>query len=224
MDVKVSELDPVQKFTSGLERMVQYLLIFPLFLFAACAHREVKKPVSHIDSISPGRITEGSFRVTGKDFLQGSSVRLNGQALPTTYEDPKHLTAELKTSFVPEPGYYPVSAETPSGALSNSLELFVSPAYPVPLIKKFFPDQIRAGVPFNVQPNGSVAMAIFGANFQEGAWIEINGESFPTFVSESTRLTWEVPLRLFASAGEWKIQIRNPDGKKSLVSVLKISL
>lgn len=188
----------------------------------SCTKPEVQKQQIKIKSVQPLEISSGTIRITGKGFPSSAVVRLNGDSLATTFESSTTLAADVPPTFVREPGFYPLTVETESGQLSNTVSLHVIPTHSEPLIKQFFPDPIRAGQSFNTQPDGGAALGIVGANFLSGAVVEINGQLKKTTFTGNTQLTVEMPDSLFAQPGELRITVRNPDGRISQPVALKI--
>ncbi len=100
-------------------------------------------PVPAINTLSPTAIQVGSngltLQVTGTDFVSGSTVLWNGNALATTYQSATQLAAAVPASLVAVTGRAEITVETPGpgGGLSNSVALPVqsSPAPPPKLVQ-----------------------------------------------------------------------------------------
>lgn len=160
-------------------------------------------------------MTAGVVAVSGSNFDQGSRVRINGQYLGTEWRDNLKLHAEVPADFITEAGLYPVSVEAPGGRLSNSMQIRLVPASPVPIIRKLYPETAVAGKPFQVQPDGSSAIGIVGGNFFPGAVAEMNGEQARTVVENITTMSALVPSKFLSAPGRVQIVVRGKNGKAS---------
>lgn len=192
-------------------------------MLVSCGGKPQNLPVVPVvESVSPQNTIPSEIRVTGKNFINGSKVRVNGQPFPTVYESGT-LKANIAGFQTAEPGRYSISVEAPDGGLSNSIELSLLPADPVPLIKEIYPASIRAGQLFNVQPNGRSALGIAGANFLPDAVIEIEGQPLDTVVADRNAISVFLDDKFFAKPGRLKIVVRNKDGKASLPVELPVN-
>lgn len=199
------------------------LLIWALFFLASCGGKPQNLPiVPVVESVSPQNTIPGEIRVTGKNFINGSKVRVNGESFPTVYESGA-LKANIAGFQTAEPGRYSVSVEAPNGNLSNSVELSLLPANPMPLIKEIYPASIRAGELFNVQPNGKSAIGVAGANFLWDSVVEVDGKPMLTSVGDSFSMSAYLEENFFKKPGRLKITVRNKDGKVSLPMELPVN-
>jgi hypothetical protein len=76
-----------------------------------------------IDSISPVAVVAGSgavpIVVTGQNFVNGSTVRVDGSPLSTTFSSATELNAEIPASVTDAPGTHAVTVQNPDLAVSN---------------------------------------------------------------------------------------------------------
>lgn len=122
-----------------------------------------------ISGISPAAVVQNSaaftLTVDGSRFLegspdgngvQGSRVRWNGQALPTTYVNPGRLTATVAASLVDYPQSVEVTVENqaPGGGVSNVARFTVScPPGPVIALQANVPQAVTTPcTTFNLSP------------------------------------------------------------------------
>ncbi|MEK6299387.1 MAG: lamin tail domain-containing protein [Acidobacteriota bacterium] len=76
-----------------------------------------------IDSISPVAVVAGSgatpIVVTGQNFVNGSTVRVDGSPVSTMFSSPTELNAEIPASVTGSPGTHAVTVQNPDLAVSN---------------------------------------------------------------------------------------------------------
>jgi len=100
----------------------------------------VNNPVPALTSISPTNTSAGApaFTITlnGSNFVQGSSVQWNTNALATTYVSATQLTAQVPVGDVATSGPATVTVfnPAPGGGTSNGITFTVNPAAGTPVI------------------------------------------------------------------------------------------
>lgn len=190
--------------------------------------RETRSPAPRVDQVVPAKVMAGkpfqvqpdgqsAVSVTGEHFAAGSRIRLNGEAMPTSVsDDGKTASAVVPPEKYAKPGMYPLSVESPSGAVSNAVPFTVLPqAGPAPVIERLYPETFPAGRPFNEQPGGRSALGIVGKNFLPGAVIEIDGEALETNFVDTDNVAALVPEKFLGKPRRLRVTVRNPDGKRS---------
>lgn len=212
-----------------------------LVLMAGCScvtrqEREARAPSPRLDQAVPAKVMQGkpfqvqadgqsAVSVTGEHFAPGSRIRLNGEALATSVsDDGKTASAIVPPEMYSQPGMYPLSVESPTGAVSNAIPFTVLPQTgPAPIIERLYPDRTPAGTPFNEQPGGRSALGIVGKNFLPGAVIEIDGEALETNFVDTDNVAALVPEKFLPKPRRLRITVRNPDGKRSEPAVLTLT-
>jgi hypothetical protein len=222
------------------ESCMRYLRFAPLLaglLLASCVSEKDKSPAlpeASIEQLSPDKVMVGvpfnqqpgggsALSVMGKNLIKGSKIKLNGLALETASGDGSSLAAIVPPELFAEEGSYIVTVETPDGRSTNALAWRVLPkSGPAPEIKELFPGATQAGKGFNVQPNGTSALGMTGANFLPGAQIYFGGTVLDTNFGDTDKLGATVPAELFRKAGTVKVTVKNPDGKVSAAKDFRI--
>jgi hypothetical protein len=86
-------------------------------------------PLPHIDSISPNVVVAGlgdvPITITGSNFQMTSQVRIDGNAVTTTFTDVMHLSATVPTAVTNVAGGHAVTVENPGPLTSNSVTFTV---------------------------------------------------------------------------------------------------
>lgn len=90
------------------------------------------KPVPQVSSVSPGAGSETTVVVSGQNFVDGATVRLNGNVCPTVYINPFVVEATLTEAQVEAGGFVRVENPGPGGGLSNGVYLAARPEEPPP--------------------------------------------------------------------------------------------
>ncbi len=196
----------------------------------SCVSEKEKSPAlpeASISQLVPDKVMVGTpfqpqpdgrsaLSVVGRNLVRGSKIKLNGMALETASSDGTSLAALVPPELFAKEGSFIVTVETPDGRSTNSLAWVVLPKTgPAPVITQLFPDTTPAAKAFNLQPNGSSAMGMTGANFLPGAKILFNNTELETSFGDTDKLGATVPANLFAKPGKVKVTVKNPDGKLS---------
>jgi hypothetical protein len=80
-----------------------------------------------------------------------------------------------------------------------------------PRVDRVVPSSVRAGVPFQVQPDGSSALSIEGADFRPGVFAVLAGRPLPTVFGNSGWITASVPSELTARAAPLELRVVDPE-------------
>ena len=89
--------------------------------------------VPTVTQVEPNEVAAGgvgfTLRVTGTNFVPGSTVRWNGDGRPTTYEDATHLTATISADDVAMVGAATVTVfnPAPGGGTSGGMTVAINP-------------------------------------------------------------------------------------------------
>jgi hypothetical protein len=100
--------------------------------------------------------------------------------------------------------------DTLLGAFSEALN-----REPPPIFTRLVPEALDAG-------SGNSTLAVSGSNFRDGAAVEWNGRDLQTTWSRPDLLTASVPAALTAQPGELTVQVRNPDGQRSVGMLFRV--
>lgn len=84
---------------------------------------------------------------------------------------------------------------------------------PVPVIERLHPAEAFAGVAFNVQTNGTSALAVTCRNATKETRIVFAGRELPTTFGGPELLSVEVPPELTERAGQMAVLLRDPAGE-----------
>ena len=122
----------------------------------------VQSPVPQVLFTSPERVVRatGAFtlRVFGDGFAQGSVVRWNGSARPTTFVHPGELTAQIANADIQQAGTVQVTVFTPApgGGTSNTHAFPVDvPPNPAAVVTGMSPGTVVAGVGGTITVTGN---------------------------------------------------------------------
>ncbi len=161
-----------------------------------------------ISSLAPSTATAGgpAFTLTvngsflGGFFVDGSVVRWNGSARPTTFVNSGQLTAAISAAdiAVPVGTLVNVTVVNPGGVTSDPAAFTVSP----PVISSIAPSSVAAGSP-------GVTLTINGSNFANGAIVDFSADgccydqAFPTTFVSSGQLTAVIDSYSLGLINEW---------------------
>jgi photosystem II stability/assembly factor-like uncharacterized protein len=170
-------------------------------------------PVPVLKSIGPTSVVAGGFAfplgATGSDFAQTAVLNFNGVPVPTSIFGTQGLSGIVPATAISNPGpaTVTVSNPTPGGGTSQPLQFTIATPSVVPTITSLSPSSASSGT--SITP-----ITISGTNFQQGALVYLNGDSFnqfittPTFVS-STQLTMNIFLSSF-NPGTFSVIVGDP--------------
>lgn len=194
-------------------RLTHALLL--LFAVAACegGGTEPKpkpipdNPVPAISQLDPLVLLQWSdsttVTVTGSGFMNGSVVRLNGNARLTTYVSPTQLTAVVPVSAMQQAGTLQISVfnPTPGGGESNAMQLPVN--HRVPDILSLEPMGVMQG-------SAPLTLTVRGVGFTQGSVVRWNGQDRPTTFVNLGQVTAQIPASDLEQVGPAQIAVFNP--------------
>lgn len=148
-----------------------------------------------------------SVVVTGTNFVPGSTVDFSGTAVPTTFTDPDHLTANLSATQLASAGSFPITVENPDtpGAVSAPASFTVSGSVtnPAPQITSLSPASA-------VLESGAQTLTISGQNFLSTSAVTFAGAQVPAAFVNSGQITASIPAGDLASPGTFAVVVTNP--------------
>jgi len=166
--------------------------------------------VPAITSLSPNTAVEGSagfmLTVNGTGFVNGSVVRWDGAARPTTFISATQLTAQIPAGDLVGTGQASVTVFTPApgGGTSNvSLFNINSGNNPVPTLASINPTSATAGGP-------AFTLTATGTNFVASSKVRWIGQDLATTFVSATQLTAQVPASLIVGAGSAQVTVFTP--------------
>ena len=199
-------------------------------------------PAPTLTSISPNTSPSGitspiTLTATGTNFVSGSKVLWNGQAMTTTFVSATQLTATIPASqfnipasfFDPATGTVTVQVFVlnPDSTVSNQLPFTITlpPTTTGSLITVFNP----AGTQRSKVGDAAFTLTLCGSSFVNGSTAYWGTTALPTSAvtaavttgspacpaNATDQVTAQVPASLLTSVAEIPITIQNPSGKKS---------
>jgi hypothetical protein len=78
-------------------------------------------------------------------------------------------------------------------------------------IERLYPAETRAGVPFNLQPDGVSAIAVAGTGFNRSDVIYWDGKPLATVFGNPALLTAVIPAALIAAPATVAVEVRSAD-------------
>lgn len=167
-------------------------------------------PVPSITTLTPSSVVAGSgaftLTVTGTNFINGSTVNINGVARTTTYVSATQLTSAILASDVATAGTPAVTVTnaSPGGGTSNAVTLTVTaPSNPVPSITTLQPSTIAAG-------SAAFTLTVNGSGFVSGSTVNFNGAARTTTYVSATQLTAAIPASDVANTGTAAVTVTSP--------------
>jgi outer membrane protein assembly factor BamB len=165
----------------------------------------VTNPDPTIGSLSPATAVVGSpgflLRATGLNFVPGSQLAWNGEALQTTFISRNELSAEIDPRALSAQRHVFVWVKNPDGATSGGALFTVLD--PVPRLSALNPGSAISG-------SGDLPLEVAGSGFRPESQVVWNGSLRPTvFVSESLLRATLSAADLAASA-EIAVAVMNP--------------
>jgi len=163
-------------------------------------------PVPTLSSISPtSAYIERSFTLTAiGTFVPGSVVKLNGDALTTTFASTTQLTATVSPSDFTSAGSYAVTVFTPTpGGGTSDAQTLIALNLPAPTLSSISPTNAVVGA-------GAFTLTLTGTDFVGDSVIKWNGASLTTTYNSSAQLTATVPASNLTSVGTASITVFTP--------------
>jgi hypothetical protein len=166
----------------------------------------IDNPAPTLTSISPTSKTAGDaafvLTVNGTNFLNNSSVRVNGTDRPTTFVNSTQLTAQLTAAEVLAAGTFPVTVFNPGpgGGTSTAIDLAVN--NPVPTLSSISPTTRTVG-------DASFILTVNGTGFVGSSVVRLSGSNRSTTFVNSTQLTAQITAADVQNAGTFPITVFN---------------
>jgi polyisoprenoid-binding protein YceI len=165
-------------------------------------------PGPQITSLTPPGVQSGSsafvLTVNGAGFQTGSTVLWGTAALPTTFGSATQLTAQVTADRVAAPGSVAVTVRNPDGRASAAVAFVIS-TLPAPVLSSLSPTNAAAG-------GAAFVLILNGSGFQPGALARWQGQDLPTSFVSATQVNATIAAQRIASAGQFEVTLRNPDG------------
>ena len=163
-----------------------------------------------MSGLSPASAAAGgpqfTLTVSGNGFVSGTAVLWNQTALTTVFAGATTLQAVVPAGLIAQPGTASVSAQSPSGAVSNSLPFQVT-ATPLQ-ISGLNPATAAAGGP-------QFTLTVSGSGFVAGVAVLWNQTALTTVFVSATALQAAVPASLIAQPGTASVSVQGPSGAVS---------
>jgi hypothetical protein len=195
------------------KKFLSIALVLVVGLFLANALPMVAladNPIPTISAISPNTLGVGSGQtnvtVTGTNFMQGSTVNVNGSSRPTTYVSPTQLTATLPASDFASTANFNISVTNPApgGGTTSTLPFSVTSGNnPAPVISSMTPSTLLAG-------SGATTLTVNGSNFTNGSQIRFNGIALPTTFISANQISTALPATYLGTSGTYVVDVVNP--------------
>ncbi len=163
--------------------------------------------ISYLSFNSTGAVASPvTFAVNGTNFVPNSSVRYNGSARSTTYQNSRQLLVTLTPNDVSSAGVGTITVfnPTPGGGTSNSVTFTVTAENnPVPAINTISPSQANSG-------SGAMNITIVGSNFTRNSVARWNSSDRTTTFINSNQLTMALTKADIDGSGHYLITVVNP--------------
>jgi subtilisin family serine protease/N-acetylneuraminic acid mutarotase len=179
---------------------------------------EVNAPVPGLTSLSLTSVTVGDagfiLTLTGTHFLPTSEVHWNDAAVPTTYVDSTHLTAEISAEQLATPKMIAISVfnPAPGGGETNTLPFLIRS--PVPSLTDISSTSAVVG-------DAGFTLTLTGSNFIPVSEVHWNGAALATTYVDSTHLTAEISTDQLTTAKKVYFSVFNPaPGGGETISIL----
>ncbi len=170
-------------------------------------------PVPVLASLNPNTTIAGgatfTLTVNGSNFVNGASVRWNGNDRATTFVSATQLTATITVADIANVATASVTVfNLPSvsggGGVSNALTFTINPPpTPVPTLASLNPSVANAG-------GAAFILVVTGTNFVTGAVVRWNGAERATTFNSATQLTAQITASDIASQGTAAVTVFNP--------------
>ncbi len=170
-------------------------------------------PVPVLASLNPNTAIAGSatftLTVNGSNFVNGASVRWNGNDRPTSFVSATQLTAIISSADIANVTtasvtVFNIPSVSGGGGVSNALTFTINPPpNPVPVLAALVPNQANAG-------GAAFTLTVTGSNFINGAVVRWNGVNRVTAFNSASELTAQVLAADLASQGTAQITVFNP--------------
>lgn len=152
---------------------------------------------------------ETAITVTGKNFVQGSTVcwQNDSFSLATTYVSADKLTATIDAAKLKLSGSFPIYVKNPDGAKSTasySFKVSYVASNPVPKITKLAPASVVSG-------SADSQITVTGSGFVAASLVSVGGQGISTQFVSASELHAVVPAAYLASPGSVELKVYNPE-------------
>src|SRR6185436_17879068 len=176
-------------------------------------------PAATLTSLSPSSAVAGgaafTLTVNGTGFVNGATVRWNGQARTTTFVSGSQLTAAITASDIGVAGTMPVTVVNPGASASNALTFTIT-TQPAATLTSLSPSSAAAG-------GSGFTLTANGTGFVNGATVQWNGVARTTTFRRCPPLTSTIPASDIAVAGTSQVTVVNPGAAASNALTFTIS-
>lgn len=157
-----------------------------------------------IATLSPQSVVLGqgqavNLTINGSGFIASSTVKFNGNGIPTRFVSSTQLAATLNAPD--NAARFNVTVENGNNVVSLPTSFEVR--NPSPTISASTPNALEEGT-------GTVVVTIDGNNFTRASQVIGAGSPLGTGYVSSTRLQATVPSKLLAKAGTFKLSVQTP--------------
>lgn len=180
--------------------------------------------IPRITTINPTTVQSDNpgftLTVNGSNFAPQSVVRINGNALPTTFVSNTQLTAQVSTSDIVTAGNTSITVFTapPGGGTSNAAILLITtPPNPVPEITALNPSSVISG-------GQDFTLTVTGNKFVSASVVRLNGQARLTTFISSTELRATILAGDIANGGTAVITVFNPTPGGGISNALPLTV
>jgi alpha-D-ribose 1-methylphosphonate 5-triphosphate synthase subunit PhnH len=169
-------------------------------------------PAPAITTLSPTSAAQNSagftLTVNGSNFVNGASVRWNGNSRATAFVSATQLTATIASSDLLVAGSFPITVANPDNQTSNAVNFTVTAAPSAPAITTLSPSSATQG-------GAAFTLTVNGSNFVSGAIVRWNGANRTTTFVSATQLRASITAADIASTGTFPVTVINPNNQTS---------
>ena len=191
---------------------------------------QVNNPVPTITSLNPASVAVGSaattVTVTGANFVNGTTIQVNGSARGTTYVSATQVAFQLTISDQATTANLSitVSNPTPGGGTSPAVPLAVATAAATPVLNLVAPNQL-------IVNSAATTISVLGSGLTTRSVVQWNGTNLATTYSscyvapinyQCLRAT--VPASLLTSIGTANITVNSPTARPSVSNALQVTI
>ncbi len=180
--------------------------------------------VPTLTSLSPNSAAEGSpaftLTVNGANFVNGSVVRWDSSARPTTFVSATQLTAQIPASDLAGgagTAQVTVFNPAPGGGTSSALSFTITTFNPSPTISGLNPGQANAG-------GAAFTLTVNGSSFVPSSVVRWNGSDRATMFVNATQVTAQITAADIANVGSAAITVFTPTPGGGVSGTLNFSI
>lgn len=171
------------------------------------AQFEVRTPAPTLVSLGTTQADAGlpslTVRLTGSNFVQGSTVQFNQSPRPTTFVDATKLDVLLGEGDLRAAGTFQLAVTNPGPGGGTSGALPLTLVNGVPALTLLPSQAAHAGRP-------GFSLYVHGRGFVQGSTVRWNGAARPTQYLSGSRLQADITAADVASAATVQITVSNP--------------